>query len=54
MANKAYKVVIVEGERREVGIFDLINEFFFQKYYQIDCSSRRKKHLYALERIEER
>ena len=30
MANKAYKVVIVEGERREVGIFDLINEFYFK------------------------
>ena len=30
MANKAYKVVIVEGVKREVGIFDLINKLYFK------------------------
>ena len=28
MANKAYKVVIVEGEDFEVGVFDVINKFY--------------------------
>ena len=31
MANKAYKVVIVEGEDFEVGVFDVINKFYFKE-----------------------
>ena len=31
MNNGGYKVVIVEGEDREMGLFDIINKFYFKE-----------------------